>query len=190
MSWFDTARFCNRLSEAEKRPAAYRITAISTFPTGGIGYRLPTEAEWEFACRAGTTTLFWSGDDSESLAKVAWHGANNSSSSVKPVGTRAPNPFGLFDVHGNVWEWVEDGWDPLAYSKRKGAIVKDPRSETVVDGRRVIRGGDFFMSPAECRSACRDGCGALTHWDDLGFRVALAVEAVRSRIRPRETSPP
>jgi serine/threonine protein kinase len=189
MTWFDATRFCNRLSEAEQLPAAYRITAISTFPTGGVGYRLPTEAEWEFACRAGTTTLFWSGDDGESLARTAWFGANNSGNTVKPVGTRAANPFGLFDVHGNVWEWVEDGWDPLAYQKMVGPSVKNPRSDTAVEGRRVIRGGDFFMSPAECRSACRDGCVADTHWDDVGFRVALAVEAVRGMKKPRESPP-
>src|SRR5581483_10009311 len=115
--------------------------AIASFPTGADGYRLPTEAEWEFACRAGTTTLFWSGDDGESLAKAAWYGANNTTSTVKPVGTLAPSPFGLFDMHGNVWEWVEDGWDPLAYPKRGGAAARDPRSDATLEGRRVIRGG-------------------------------------------------
>jgi formylglycine-generating enzyme required for sulfatase activity len=146
----------------------------------GAGYRLPTEAEWEFACRAGTSTRFWSGDDEASLMRAAWYGGNNATQCPKPVGTRAPNPFGLHDVHGNVWEWVHDGWDPVGYQRLVGSAALNPRSEIVVDGCRVIRGGDYFMSAAECRSACRDGCHANTRFEDLGFRLALPVEAVRA----------
>ena len=126
-------RCCNLLSKAERLQAAYRITAISTFPSEGAGYRLPTEAEWEFACRAGTSTLFWCGDDEASLARAAWYGGNNIGNIPKPVGTLAANPFGLYDVHGNVWEWVYDGWDPAFYQRLVGPAARDPRSD---DGRR------------------------------------------------------
>ena len=95
------------------------------------------------------------------------------------------NPFGLHDVHGNVWEWVYDGWDPLFYQKLVGPAARDPRSETPVDGRRVIRGGDYFLSAAECRSACRDGYDANSVWNDVGFRLALSVEAVRTMEKAR-----
>jgi formylglycine-generating enzyme required for sulfatase activity len=186
VTWSQATRYCNLLSGTEHLPAAYRITAMSTFASEGAGYRLPTEAEWEFACRPGTATLFWSGDDEASLLESAWYGGNNSSQIPKAAGTRAANPFGLYDVHGNVWEWVHDGWDPVFYRKLVGPAARDPRSETTFEGRRVIRGGDYFMSAAECRSASRDGCPEGTRWDDVGCRLALSVEAVR---KPRAGEP-
>ncbi len=180
VTWLDATSWCNLLSKAEQLPAAYLRTAIATFPGEGSGYRLPTEAEWEFACRAGTTTLFWCGDDEASLARAAWYSGNRGAlDHPKAVGTRTANPFGLYDVHGNVWEWVYDGWDPLFYQRLVGPAARDPRSEVAVESRRVIRGGDFFMSPAECRSACREGSPENSHWGDVGFRLALSVEAVR-----------
>jgi serine/threonine protein kinase/formylglycine-generating enzyme required for sulfatase activity len=179
VTWFDAALCCNLLSKAEQLPMAYRFTAILAFPVERAGYRLPTEAEWEFACRAGTSTLYWCGDDQESLTRACWFGANDIGNMPKAVGTRTPNPFGLYDVHGNVWEWVHDGWDPQFYQKLVGPAATNPRSDVGVEGRRVIRGGDYFMSAAECRSACRDGCEANTHWSDVGFRLALPIEAVQ-----------
>ncbi len=179
VTWFDATSCCNLLSKAEDLQAAYQITADSTTSIAGTGYRLPTEAEWEYACRAGTSTLFWSGDDEASLTRAAWFDGNNTSHFPKPVGTRAANPFGLYDVHGNVWEWMHDGWDPVFYQRLVGSSALNPRSEMAVDSLRVIRGGDYFMSAAECRSACRDACHANNQYEDLGFRLALPVEAVR-----------
>ena len=182
VSWVHATSWCNLLSKAEQLQAAYQITADSTTAIAGAGYRLPTEAEWEYACRAGTSTLFWSGDDEASLKWAAWYGGNNTPDLPKAVGTRAANPFGLHDVHGNVWEWVHDGWDPFFYQRLVGSTASDPRSEIAIDGRRVMRGGDYFMSAAECRSGCRDGYHANTQFEDLGFRLALSVEAVRKLI--------
>ena len=179
VSWAHAVSWCNLLSKTEQLKAAYQTIAGSTTAIADAGYRLPTEAEWEYACRGGTSTLFWSGDDEASLTWAAWYGANNSPDLPKAVGTRAANPFGLYDVHGNVWEWVHDGWDPVFYQRLVGSSAWDPRSEMAIDGRRVIRGGDYFMPAAECRSSCRDGYHANTVYDDLGFRVALSLEAVR-----------
>jgi len=179
LTWLESIEFCRRLSELERLDSAELITPNSIVPTSTEGYRLPTEAEWEFACRAGTITLFWSGDDEDSLLKNAWYGPNNSPNGPKTVATLASNPFGLFDMHGNVWEWVHDGWVANQYEVLQQPIAGDPRSDVAEEGRRVIRGGDFFMSSAECRSACRDGYHAESVWDDVGFRVALSVEAVQ-----------
>ncbi len=180
MSWIDTGEFCDRLSSHEKLISAYRSDNPAMITqTGTGGYRLPTEAEWEFACRAGTTTLFWSGNDEESLRKVAWYGGNNPNDFPSPVGKLPANPFGLFDVHGNVWEWVHDGWNLEAYRKMTGAAATDPRIDTADEERRVIRGGDFYLSAAEARSSCRDGYPLDSRFHDLGFRVALSVDAVK-----------
>jgi formylglycine-generating enzyme required for sulfatase activity/serine/threonine protein kinase len=182
VSWMDTGEFCNRLSLHEGLESAYRISPDLITQTGFGGYRLPTEAEWEFACRAGTTTLFWSGDDAESLTHVAWFGNNNQGNVPKPVATKLANPFGLYDMHGNVWEWTHDAWRPDTYRGLIGPAAVDPRIDTGPENRRVIRGGDYFMLSAEQRSACRDGCFNDTYWDDVGFRTALSVEAVRFRL--------
>lgn len=179
VSWMSTGIFCDRLSSREGVTSAYNNTPQMISQTGTGGYRLPTEAEWEYACRAGTTTLFWSGDDEGSLAKVAWYAANNESGKPKPVAMLPANPFGLHDMHGNVWEWVHDAWRPDTYQLMKDAGAVDPRCDTGPDFLRVMRGGDHFLSAAEARAACRDCYGADTVWTDVGFRTALSVDAVR-----------
>lgn len=116
VSWDDAAAFCVQLSRNENLEPFYRYKDKNTpneIVTGN-GYRLPTEAEWEFACRAGTTGRYWIGDDDAELAEVAWFRAN-SDMRVHAAGTLKANPFGLFDMHGNVWEWVQDGWNPESY---------------------------------------------------------------------------
>jgi formylglycine-generating enzyme required for sulfatase activity len=182
VTWVDTGEFCSRLSLHEGLESAYRVTPDLITQTGFGGYRLPTEAEWEFACRAGTTTLFWCGDDDESLANVAWFGINNEGNVPKPVATKLANPFGLYDMHGNVWEWIHDVWRSDTYHGLVGPAAVDPRIDTGPEDRRVMRGGDHFMSSSELRSACRDGYSLGSHWTDVGFRVAISVEAVRFRL--------
>jgi len=185
MSWLATGEFCNRLSEHEKLEWAYRITPRLITQTGTGGYRLPTEAEWEFACRAGTTLQFWCGHSDDSLMDVAWFRGNNPNGFPSEVAKLQPNPFGLYDMHGNVWEWVHDCWRPDTYENWTGPAAVDPRVDTAPEDRRVMRGGDFFLSAEEARSACRDGYPHDAAFHDAGFRVALSVDAVRQMLTPK-----
>jgi serine/threonine protein kinase/formylglycine-generating enzyme required for sulfatase activity len=164
----DVAKFCQRLNDAEK------IT------TGG--YQLPTEAQWEYACRAGTTTLFWPGDESAPFAESAWYG-RNSGGQPHPVAQRWPNPFGLYDMHGNVWEWCADAWSAEAYRQRAGKAAVDPRGPAVGD-ERIVRGGSWDNDAFNCRSAQRLG---MDHPASVvGLRLALTVEAVRTMEQERK----
>jgi formylglycine-generating enzyme required for sulfatase activity len=121
----------------------------------GRYYRLPTEAEWEYACRAGTTTAYSFGDSIEQLDEYAWHAAN-SNESYQEVGQKKPNPWGLYDMHGNAAEWVLDQYLPDAYSGRSGG-VKNPLAVPSKLFPRVVRGGGWDAEPGMLRSAVRVG---------------------------------
>ena len=163
VTWFDAVSFCSRLTARER--------AEGRLPED-VAYRLPTEAEWEFAARAGTTTRFSYGDDPgyEQLRLYAWYGGN-SGLRTHPVGVKLSNPWGLFDMHGNVFEWCSDWFGPLP-----GNSVTDPQGPaTGID--RIIRSGYWDSSPAFCRSAMRVHFPPSTRISYLGFRVVLAVSA-------------
>ncbi|MCP4674236.1 MAG: SUMF1/EgtB/PvdO family nonheme iron enzyme [Deltaproteobacteria bacterium] len=147
------------------------------------GLRLPTEAEWEYACRAGTTTRFWSGDTEEDLARVGWYG-ENSGNKLHPVGEKEPSAFGLYDIHGNIFEWCADGWG--SHLPRR---MLDPFSK--FHGiERVIRGGSFIdRIDRDCRSAFRTGCGPSGGVCDVGFRLVLAPTS-ESSFLPNPTDHP
>ena len=132
-----------------------------------LGGRLPTEAEWEYACRAGTETAYWSGDSEEDLAGVGWYG-DNSGGHSHPVGEKPANPWGLYDMHGNVWEWVADWYRPYP----EGSQV-DPLNTDSSSGGRVIRGGSFVSTADFARSASRVRFVPGYRDDGLGFRVVL-----------------
>ena len=158
VSWHDAVAYCAKLTGKEK--AAGRVP-------GGYEYRLPTEAEWEYACRAGTTTAFSFGDDVSKLGEYAWYGGN-SSSTTHPVGEKKPNGWGLYDMHGNVWEWCQD-W----YANYPGGSVTDPQGPAT-GSFRVNRGGSWIDSAGYCRAALRDGNGPGYRVSHLGFRPVLA----------------
>jgi formylglycine-generating enzyme required for sulfatase activity len=147
VTWNDATAFCDWLSRAEK-----------------VTYRLPTEAEWEFACRAGTTTLFWCGDDPVQLAQAERCGGGGNPQSV---GMMRPNPFGLFDMHGNVNEWCQDVFDMKWYEK---SPAEDPLG-TASGTWRVVRGGFATVNAAYCRSAYRNQTPPATRHSNTGFRV-------------------
>lgn len=166
VSWNDSIRFCNWLSKVENLPEYYTVDLASVKIRGGPGYRLPTEAEWEFAGRAGR-------DSAHSFpAGIALARYGNTSGTgdvfeyVSPVGTFRPNAFGLYDMHGNVWEWCWD-W----YGNYPDSLVQNP-SGAGSGLERVHRGGSFFNLQVECRSAARHKVAPWDRYFDLGFRVA------------------
>ena len=155
VSWEDAQEFCQRLSERE-----------------GMTYRLPTEAEWEYACQAGTRTRFSFGDEPSLLGEYAWYHDNTYDKDEKyahRVGQKKPNPWGLYNIHGNVWEWCSDWYTEDYYGQ---SPMDDPPGPPPSDLNRVVRGGGW-LSPADgCRSASRS-MSMPSHRNYLqGFRVA------------------
>jgi len=168
-SWLDAVRFCNQLNEREGLKPFYEISGETVLVPdwNGTGYRLPTEGEWEYACRAGTATRFSFGDDEASLGEFAWF-SGNSDVGTHEVGQKRANDFGLHDMQGNVWEWC---WDWYAADYYKESPVDDPRGPSQASCR-VFRGGGPGASPRDCRPACRAGGAPGNHYFIAGFRVA------------------
>ena len=154
VSWEDAVEFCRKLSELPAEKAAGNV------------YRLPTEAEWEYACRAGTTTKHSFGDDESELG-YAWL-SENSGDETHPVGSKLPNAWGLYDMHGNVWEWCQD-WD----GDDSSGSFTDPDGPAS-GSHRVLRGGSWGGSAALCPSAYRIMHYPSERYSDFGFRVSLA----------------
>ena len=152
VSWDEAVEFCRKLSELPAEKSA------------GYEYRLPTEAEWECACRAGTKTTYSFGDSSSKLGDYAWYN-KNSGKTTHPVGGKKPNAWGLYDMHGNVWEWCQD-W----YGDYPSGSVTDPTG-AAAGSYRVRRGGGWFSRPQRCRSAIRYGGSPGHRSYGLGFRV-------------------
>jgi formylglycine-generating enzyme required for sulfatase activity len=150
VSWNDAVAFCDKLSELEGLKPYYRL-GPGERPSGD-GYRLPTEAEWEYACRARSPVpvRYSFGDDPAGLGEHAWFGGN-SGGRTHPVGQKRPNGFGLYDMHGNVWEWCWDGYDAEYYAR---SPVDDPQGPSGAYGR-VFRGGGWRFDPRYARSAYR-----------------------------------
>ncbi|MCX4903001.1 formylglycine-generating enzyme family protein [Streptomyces sp. NBC_00878] len=165
VSWWDAVRFCNALSRHEGFTPAYRlhtdgvegaenlegVEAIEWDPSAD-GYRLPTEAEWEHACRAGTT-----GPRHGPLDEIAWY-RGNSDERIHDVGGKQPNPWGFHDMLGNVWDWCWDVYDAEVYGTY-----------------RVLRGGGWFDEHWSCRASARRRSHPSYQVDDVGFRVARSV---------------
>lgn len=161
--------FCNQLSIIEGLTPAYgRRHGEVYWNRESNGYRLPTEAEWEFACRAGSQKRFTSGDRAVDLNEVSWF-RNNSTGRTHNVALRAPNNWGLHDMHGNVWEWC---WNWSAeYPSRFATDPEGPRQGS----SRVIRGGSWDNPTEACRSANHNSAKPGFHGGILGFRVARTV---------------
>ncbi len=176
VSWADAALFCNKRSAAEGLEPCYdEETAACNFEASG--YRLPTEAEWEYACRAGNKGDYHFGSDPQRLSDCAWF-ADNAGKTTQSVRLKKPNAWGLHDMHGNVAEWCNDVYDKGYYTK---SPKRNPRGPAEGD-KYVLRGGAWNSSAKACRSAYRvgedpgfqDACFAR---DAIGFRcVRRAVE--------------
>jgi formylglycine-generating enzyme required for sulfatase activity len=176
VSWYDAVEFCNKLSEKDGLTKCYTINGTDvTCNWSSNGWRLPTEAEWEYACKAGTTTDFYSGiltypDSSPldaNLDKIGWYWGN-SDSTTHPVGQKQANAFGLYDMSGNVWEWCWDWWSSTYYNN---TTVTDPKGPIGADFR-VCRGGSWDYDAYRCRSASRNYFYPGNRNDNsVGFRV-------------------
>ncbi|MEV0724713.1 SUMF1/EgtB/PvdO family nonheme iron enzyme [Micromonospora purpureochromogenes] len=155
VSWWDAVGFCNALSQREGLTPAYRLDAVGDaieWDVAADGYRLPTEAEWEYACRAGTA-----GPRYGPLDDIAWY-RGNSDERVHEVGGKRPNAWGLYDMLGNVWDWCWDIYDAAVYG-----------------GYRVLRGGGWFDEQWSCRASVRRRSHPALRIDDVGFRVARSI---------------
>jgi serine/threonine protein kinase len=156
VSWNDATEYCRALSEQEQR--AGRLPA-------GWEYGLPTEAQWEYACRAGTQTVYSFGDVDSRLAEYAWYDANSEKRSHE-VGQKLPNPWGLHDMHGNVWECCRDWYQDKLPGGADPEVTKEAAN-------RVLRGGSWVIEGRHCRSAIRDGSMPGARHASYGFRLAL-----------------
>ena len=166
VSWFDAVAFCNRLSERQGLTLCYRIEGAQVrWEQNANGYRLPTEAEWEYAARADTTTRWFCGDEATTLGDYAWFNEDLSTGRPHPVGQKEPNLWGLYDMAGNVYEWCWDWYGPYTVE-----AVHDPMgSETGT--ARVRRGGAFWDAARLLRSARRRWAEPGDRYGAIGFRV-------------------
>jgi formylglycine-generating enzyme required for sulfatase activity len=158
VSWTEAVEFCKKLTQREHKVG--RLPATQE-------YRLPTEAEWEYCCRAGTTTKYSFGDDESKISEHAWH-RENSSSKTHPAAEKKPNDWGLYDMHGNVYEWCQDWFGNYP----SGAQV-DPTGPAS-GSYRVDRGGSWGSSARFCRSAFRGRSTPSRRYNGLGFRLVRA----------------
>ena len=147
--WSDAVRYCNARSRLEGLQACYDLSAWEC-DFDANGYRLPTEAEWEYACRAGTKMAYYFGNDPSKLKDHAWF-KQNAGSKPRPVGQKRPNPWGLYDMHGNVWEWCNDFYKVDYYQESPQENPKGPATGET----KVVRGGAWKFSAESCRSGYR-----------------------------------
>ena len=193
VNWYDAARYCNWLSELAGLEKSQWVYPEVIDPKQGIelppaylhrrGFRLPTEAEWEYAARAGTTTSRHFGEDDTVLAKYVWFDGNTKRERAYPVGQLLPNQWGLFDMLGNVWEWTLDRRRPYPDGSQLAVDVEDTTLRVSNDVARTRRGGSFSYEWFTVRSAHRGDTTYFPHQtrDNVGFRVARTIAAKSDR---------
>ena len=167
VSWYDAVEFCAWLNDRSKVAWPSGLDAFTA--------QLPSEAQWEYACRGGTETEYSTGDGAFALSAAGWY-VGNSDGETRPVGLKEPNAFGLYDMHGNVWEWCGDRWDENAYKTCIDGIC-DPLDPLICIGEdkilRVVRGGSWSHWAGDCRAASRLGNWPENRDRFRGFRVCL-----------------
>ena len=173
VSWIEAINFCNKLSEFYGYSPFYEKNSqiINCLQTNG--FRLPFEKEWEYVCRANTYTRYFFGDDENLLEEYAWY-RENSDNKIHPVGLKKANPFGLYDLYGNVWEWCFDIYihkDHYNDYKEKWPKLTDKAVSIYKNKTRILRGGAFDLGPRSLRSSNRDVCGITFRNKANSFRV-------------------
>jgi formylglycine-generating enzyme required for sulfatase activity/serine/threonine protein kinase/Leucine-rich repeat (LRR) protein len=163
VTWNDAVAYCKWLSEQEKAT-----------------YRLPTEAEWEYACRAGTMTQYSFGEDRALLNQYGWYD-KIANGKIHPVGTKLPNGFGLFDMHGNSYEWCGDYFDEKWYS---ASSPNDPTGPAA-GSNRVVRGGDWHYNASFCRSAFRFSQPPAARYHNTGLRIVRVLDVPKATVNPQ-----
>jgi formylglycine-generating enzyme required for sulfatase activity len=169
--WTDDNRPVEQVTWDEACEFAKKLMALDNDHWAGlkVSYSLPSEAEWEYAARAGTKTKYWFGNDESALGKHAWF-SDNSGSETKAVKGKPASPWGLCDVYGNVWEWCRDWYDANYYSRSPKHMPE------CVDGERkyrVLRGGSWGSGASDCRAAYRNWVDAASRGSSCGFRVCF-----------------
>jgi formylglycine-generating enzyme required for sulfatase activity/serine/threonine protein kinase len=176
VDWTNAIRFCDLLSSKD----VLRPEPVNPNADTAQRYQLPTEAEWEFACRAGTETSYWCGDLGMKIDAVAWTSANSEARTHR-VAQKLSNPFGLYDVYGNAFEWTADSWSRSIDVTGKSNV--DPVFRTTEEKDKVLRGGCCFETWALCRSGRRFQLNSELTNTFIGFRVSLPVDAVRQALK-------
>jgi len=174
--WSDAVRYLNARSQAEGLEPCYDLKTWKC-DFGANGYRLPTEAEWEYACRSGTKTKHFFGDDARKLGVFGWY-KENAGSRPRPVGQKLPNPWGLYDIYGNVAEWCNDHYQLDYYKSSASVNPRGPASGKT----RVLRGGSWDSPASQCTNSYRDKnnpgyADVCFGYDVYGFRAVRRVAA-------------
>jgi formylglycine-generating enzyme required for sulfatase activity len=177
VNWYMAAAYCNWLSKQEgirEEQWCYQTNARGNVALKAKylslqGYRLPTEAEWEYACRAGAVTSRYYGESEDLLGKYAWY-LSNSKARSWPVGSRKPNDLGLFDMHGNVWNWCQERYKGYSAAKGDEAIEDEEDDLSIGTASRVLRGGSFDGLASFVRSADRVSSVPTNRDNSNGFR--------------------
>ncbi len=174
ISWFGAIRFCNALSQKMAIEPCYRIDGDQVAWVSSEGYRLPTEAEWEYACRAGTKTRWWFGNDESELANYSWYD-ENSGGEPQPRGGKPANPWGLYDMHGNILEWCWDWYAPYPSEEQTNPRGPTDADAPIVEGlnekARLLRGGSYWFRAVHLRCADRFGYWQSYQSRSSGLRV-------------------
>jgi formylglycine-generating enzyme required for sulfatase activity len=191
ITWFEAAQYCNWLSRHEDipseqwvYPALDQIKEGMELPKGSLertGYRLPTSAEWEFASRAGANTMRFYGLAEELLGEYAWYAGNTFAERSWPVGQLKPNDLGLFDIYGNVWEWIQDLWKEYSSDATPPISLDSEDTTRIVAAQypRPRRGGSYSYEASYLRSAHRGSYIPDERRDSVGFRIARTLPEVR-----------
>jgi len=194
VDWEDVTAWCQWLC---KNTGAIRAVHMHGNSVVVKTLRLPCEAEWEIACRGGTTTEYWNGDGTAALDLCGWY-KGNSEERTHRVGEKLANPWGLSDLHGNVWEWCEDVWDGRTYSKREeGGRVRawtedyagTDKEDRGLGARRVLRGGSWGFTSPRCRTSSRIRIRPTYRYQYVGFRPVLMLSSHPRREVLGQTEP-